>query len=144
MPLPDFSFQYMPSPTTLFRFSALTFNGHYIHLDKDYARSEGYSGTPLASQALDRLTNCPLPCVERLVHGPLTALMLLDTAVHHHPELKLKTFEYRALNPLVVNKAITVHGAWEKTVTADSSEKALLVWAIDDQDVVGMSGRITV
>ena len=44
MPPPDFSFHYLPSATTLFRFSALTFNGHYIHLDKDYANSEGYSG----------------------------------------------------------------------------------------------------
>ena len=81
---------------------------------------------------------------ERLVHGPLTALMLLDTTVFHYPELKLKTFEYRALNPLVVNKTVTIHGAWEKTAAGDSTDKALLVWAVDDQDVVGMSGRITV
>ena len=44
MPMPDFSLRYVPSPTTLFRFSALTFNGHFIHLDKDYALQEGYSG----------------------------------------------------------------------------------------------------
>lgn len=41
---PDFSFTYTPTPTTLFRYSALTFNGHYIHLSADYARSEGYEG----------------------------------------------------------------------------------------------------
>jgi len=41
----DFSFQYTPSLTTLFRFSALTFNGHYIHLDQQYSqRSEGHPG----------------------------------------------------------------------------------------------------
>ena len=46
LPRPDFTFDYFPSPTTLFRFSALTFNGHYIHLDKEYAqKSEGYPGT---------------------------------------------------------------------------------------------------
>ena len=45
LPRPDFTFEYLPSPTTLFRFSALTFNGHYIHLDKEYAqKSEGYPG----------------------------------------------------------------------------------------------------
>lgn len=80
---------------------------------------------------------------ERLVHGPLTALMLLDATIYHHPELKLKTFEYRALNPLVVNRAVTIHGAWEKD-SEPLNDKALLVWAIDDQDVVGMSGRIVV
>ena len=40
----DFSFQYTPTLTTLFRFSALTFNGHYIHLDQEYSQSEGYPG----------------------------------------------------------------------------------------------------
>ncbi len=45
LPRPDFTFDYLPTPTTLFRFSALTFNGHYIHLDKEYAqKSEGYPG----------------------------------------------------------------------------------------------------
>src|SRR6266550_7440373 len=42
---PDFSFTYRPTPTTLFRFSALTFNGHHIHLDKDCTRiRDGYPG----------------------------------------------------------------------------------------------------
>lgn len=41
----DFSFTYTPTLTTLFRFSALTFNGHHIHLDKEYAQEkEGYPG----------------------------------------------------------------------------------------------------
>ena len=45
LPRPDFSLEFTPTPTTLFRFSALTFNGHRIHLDRDYAReSEGYPG----------------------------------------------------------------------------------------------------
>ncbi|KAG6334831.1 hypothetical protein ID866_4253 [Astraeus odoratus] len=85
LPSPDFSFTYRPSLTTLFRFSALTFNAHYIHLDKDFAqKSEGYP--------------------ERLVHGPLTALMLLEALLFNRPELQLRTFSYRARNPLVVNR----------------------------------------
>ncbi|CCM02417.1 uncharacterized protein FIBRA_04515 [Fibroporia radiculosa] len=81
---PKFCLKYTPSPTTLFRFSALTFNGHYIHLDKDYAqRSEGYA--------------------ERLVHGPLTALMLLDTYATQSFDIAVKSFEYRAINPLVAS-----------------------------------------
>ncbi|GJE86915.1 hypothetical protein PsYK624_029980 [Phanerochaete sordida] len=120
LPAPEFSFRYRPSATTLFRYSALTFNGHYIHLDKDYARSEGYP--------------------ERLVHGPLTALMLLDTAVFHDPDIKIKSFEYRALNPLVVNKEVTIYGARD----IGTEEKAIRVWAVDEDNIVGMSGRIVV
>ena len=45
LPRPDFTFEFLPTPTTLFRFSALTFNAHFIHLDKQYAvEMEGYSG----------------------------------------------------------------------------------------------------
>ena len=51
----DFSLSYVPSATTLFRFSALTFNGHFIHLDKDYAHAEGYSG--MSFHALDTQQN---------------------------------------------------------------------------------------
>ena len=49
---PLFDLEYTPSATTLFRFSALTFNGHHIHLDKDYARSEGYPGACSITRAL--------------------------------------------------------------------------------------------
>lgn len=45
LPEPAFVFEYLPTPTTLFRFSALTFNAHLIHLDKHYATElEGYPG----------------------------------------------------------------------------------------------------
>ncbi|GLB34915.1 putative 3-hydroxyacyl-[acyl-carrier-protein] dehydratase activity [Lyophyllum shimeji] len=89
----DFCFQYKPSLATLFRFSALMFNAHSIHLDLGFTQEkEGYP--------------------ERLVHGPLTALMLLETAVFHNPGLQLKSFEYRARNPIIVNRASTIHGVW--------------------------------
>ncbi|ETW85856.1 hypothetical protein HETIRDRAFT_245796, partial [Heterobasidion irregulare TC 32-1] len=116
LPTSAFSFSYTPSATTLFRFSALTFNGHHIHLDRDYAqRSEGYS--------------------ERLVHGPLTALMLLETLLFHRPNAKLRSFEYRAINPVVVNRPMTIHGALER------DGKALL-WTEDADGVVGMNGTV--
>lgn len=42
---PDFGYSWTPTSTTLFRFSALTFNAHLIHLDKHYAQVvEGYPG----------------------------------------------------------------------------------------------------
>ncbi|PSR99441.1 hypothetical protein PHLCEN_2v4135 [Hermanssonia centrifuga] len=116
LPHPDFSLKYLPSATTLFRFSALTFNGHFIHLDKDYAqKSEGYP--------------------ERLVHGPLTALMLLETSALQRPDAVFRTFEYRALNPLVVNRPVTIYGAWGKS--------EVQVWAEDGDGTVGMTGSIS-
>ncbi|KAI0928456.1 hypothetical protein AcW2_004460 [Taiwanofungus camphoratus] len=118
LPNPDFVFEWMPSAITLFRFSALTFNGHYIHLDRDYAtKSEGYP--------------------ERLVHGPLTALMLLETTAFYSPSVAFKAFEYRALNPLVVNRPVKLCGAWR-------DKKAIIMWAEEvESQVVGMVGKIT-
>jgi 3-methylfumaryl-CoA hydratase len=68
------------SSTLLFRYSALTFNGHRIHYDLDYARDvEGYRGL--------------------VVHGPLLAqhLMLLAEEVIG----PLKRFSFRASSPLM-------------------------------------------
>ena len=47
-------------PVLLFRFSALTYNAHRIHYDRDYARAEGYPGL--------------------VVHGPLQALLMAELA----------------------------------------------------------------
>ncbi|KAI1795826.1 hypothetical protein LXA43DRAFT_989700 [Ganoderma leucocontextum] len=107
LPRPDFMFEFLPTPTTLFRFSALTFNGHYIHLDKDYARkSEGYP--------------------ERLVHGPLTALMLLDTTALQVPGRAFKTFEYRAVNPIAVNRRVRINGVHDGHGPENSEGKTVL------------------
>ncbi|KAL1701401.1 hypothetical protein EV121DRAFT_212223 [Schizophyllum commune] len=117
LPNPQFSLEYLPTATTLFRFSALTFNAHRIHLDKEYAHEEGYS--------------------ERLVHGPLTALMLLETMAYNFPSARPVYFEYRARNPLVVGKACTINGAWHDKRTA-------LLWCVNEDGVVGMTGSVVV
>ncbi|KAJ7452394.1 hypothetical protein B0H11DRAFT_2073235 [Mycena galericulata] len=112
----DFSFTFTPSLTTLFRFSALMFNAHLIHLDKDWAQlRRGYP--------------------ERLVHGPLTALMLLETTMFHKPTAKVAHFEYRARNPVIVGHPITFKGVWLDEHTAT-------VWCVDGDGVVGMTGTI--
>lgn len=75
------------SSTLLFRYSALTFNGHRIHYDLDYARDvEGYSGL--------------------VVHGPLLAqqLMLLAEAVMG----PLASFAFRASSPLMHHETATL------------------------------------
>jgi len=67
------------SSTQLFRYSALTFNGHRIHYDADYAmQTEGYDGL--------------------VVHGPLLAQHLMLLAERHLGPLK--SFRFRATAPL--------------------------------------------
>jgi 3-methylfumaryl-CoA hydratase len=70
-----------PDPTLLFRFSALTFNAHRIHYDRDYAvEVEGYPGL--------------------VVQGPLTAMLLLDHFLRAHPKADVARFSFRAQSPL--------------------------------------------
>jgi 3-methylfumaryl-CoA hydratase len=70
-----------PDPTQLFRFSALTFNAHRIHYDRDYARDvEFYPGL--------------------VVQGPYIATLLMDHLLRHDPAVRLHTFRFRAKSPL--------------------------------------------
>lgn len=67
-------------PTLLFRYSALTFNGHRIHYDLDYSRDvEGYAGL--------------------VVHGPLLAQFLIQLAEEMLGPLS--GFRFRATAPLM-------------------------------------------
>ena len=69
-----------PDPVLLFHYSALTFNGHRIHYDRDYATSvEGYAGL--------------------VVHGPLIASLLADLALRELPAVTLRSFAFKALRP---------------------------------------------
>ncbi len=70
-----------PDPVLLFRYSALTFNGHRIHYDHPYVTgAEGYPGL--------------------IVHGPLTATLLLDAFRAAHPGKAVHSFAFRAVGPL--------------------------------------------
>src|SRR5690606_24135017 len=70
-----------PDPVLLFRYSALTFNGHRIHYDRTYATEvEGYPGL--------------------VVHGPLIATLLLDLLRREMPRAGVCRFEFKALRPL--------------------------------------------
>jgi 3-methylfumaryl-CoA hydratase len=69
------------TPTQLFRYSALTFNGHRIHYDPDYAREvEGYPGL--------------------IVHGPLLATLLLGRYLKERRGRALTRYSFRALRPI--------------------------------------------
>jgi 3-methylfumaryl-CoA hydratase len=70
-----------PDPIQLFRYSALTFNSHRIHYDRDYACNiENYPGL--------------------VVHGPLIATLLMDHMLRECAGAAVRTFDFRALSPL--------------------------------------------
>jgi 3-methylfumaryl-CoA hydratase len=78
--LPHFSREIVPDPVLLFRYSALTFNGHRIHYDRSYVTGvEGYPGL--------------------IVHGPLIATLLVDLLRHEKPKATLKRFSFTAVRP---------------------------------------------
>jgi 3-methylfumaryl-CoA hydratase len=90
---PDWSERCSADAVTLFRFSALTFNGHRIHYDQPYATGvEGYPGL--------------------VVHGPLTALLLIDAAVRHREGSAGRAvgFQYRAVSPIFADEEIRLSG----------------------------------
>ena len=71
----------VPDPVLLFRYSADTFNGHRIHYDRTYAREqEGYPAL--------------------VVHGPLTATLLIDLVRRNIPGKSIASFSFKAVNPL--------------------------------------------
>ncbi len=82
---------YPISPVLLFRFSALTFNAHRIHYDRNYATEvEKYPGL--------------------VVHGPLQALLLMESAKKHHSGKKPATYTFRAVRPLFDFDQIMIGG----------------------------------
>lgn len=76
-----FSREIVPDPVLLFRYSALTFNGHRIHYDRSYVTGvEGYPGL--------------------IVHGPLIATLLVDLLRRNLPQVQVRRFSFRAMRPL--------------------------------------------
>ena len=91
MPEPTHSEPFEATSTLLFRYSALTFNGHRIHYDVDYCREvEGYPNL--------------------VVHGPLQATLLAGLAARLGPG-PLKQFRYRGLQPNLLGTPLTVNAA---------------------------------
>ncbi|KAH8927715.1 hypothetical protein BT69DRAFT_1316797 [Atractiella rhizophila] len=88
---PHSHFKCVANSMHLFRFSALTFNGHRIHWDERY------------SQEVERREG-------PLVHGPLTCLLLASSIISSHPEKRLKSWKYRATSPLVVGRPFSLNG----------------------------------
>lgn len=103
-----------PDPVLLFRYSALTFNGHRIHYDKDYATGdEHYPGL--------------------VVHGPLQTTLLLDLCRRNAPA-PVRRLEYRAMSPIFGDQRFTVNGQF------DTSAQRAELWTAGPSGNFAMRG----
>jgi len=114
-PVSDYQRAVSPDPTLLFRFSALTFNSHRIHYDRDFARKvEGYPGL--------------------VVHGPLQAMLLIDLYQRHHAGALITHFTCRAQHPLFEGAPFTLKGR--------ETEDGAALWTEDAEGRVCMQASV--
>lgn len=107
-----------PDPVLLFRYSAVTFNGHRIHYDHPYTtRVEGYPGL--------------------VVHGPLIATLLVDLLRRNAPRAVLKTYRFRALRPLFDTAGFSTLGQ------PDEAGGAAKLWTRDSEGAMTMEAEAT-
>jgi 3-methylfumaryl-CoA hydratase len=111
--VPQWSRSFEPDSTLLFRYSALTFNGHRIHYDRAYAHDE--EGYP-----------------DLVVHGPLTATLLQQFALEHGGGRPLARFDFRGVIPLFVGRAFQLEGK-------PAEDGTLEVWARGPDGELAMS-----
>ena len=113
---PDWRRTIEPDAVTLFRYSALTFNGHRIHYDRRYATvEEGYPGL--------------------VVHGPLIATYLAELCRDNLPDRPIRRFVFRARRPLFDTAAFEVVGA------LDAAGDRCRLEAIDSEGAVAMTAE---
>lgn len=102
-------------PVLLFRFSALTFNGHRIHYDQPYVTgTEGYPGL--------------------IVHGPLMGLVQMELARRSNPARIPRSFEFRALSPVFAGGAFSVQARREQ-------DGSITTWVADSNGGLAQQGR---
>jgi 3-methylfumaryl-CoA hydratase len=106
----------VPDDVLLFRYSALTFNGHRIHYDRKYVTEvEGYPGL--------------------IVHGPLIATLLLDLLRRNAPDAEVTSFRFKAVRLTFDLHPFRVNG------TRDGNSVRL--WAEDHQGWLTMDATAT-
>lgn len=105
-----------PNEVLLFRYSALTLNGHRIHYDRPYATGEeAYPGL--------------------VVHGPLIATLLVDLVRRENPQVRVRSFDFKAVRPSFDGLPLRVCGR----PASDSSAK---LWAQDHEGWLAMQADI--
>ncbi len=102
----------VPDDVLLFRYSALTFNGHRIHYDRRYVTEvEGYPGL--------------------IVHGPLIATLLLDLLRRQLPTAQVRRFAFKAMKPIFDTAPFRVCGGL-------AGEQAVKLWAVTPEGHLAM------
>ena len=108
----------VPDAVLLFRYSALTFNGHRIHYDRQYVTEvEGYPGL--------------------IVHGPLLATLLMDLLRRERPAADVASFRFKALRPTFDLHPFRVNGALQ------DDGKTVRLWAQDHKGWLTMDATAT-
>ena len=108
----------VPDSLLLFRYSALTFNGHRIHYDQPYVTQvEGYPGL--------------------VVHGPLIATLLLDGLRHQLADVDIASYSFRAVRPTFDTDHFFVCGQQD-------GDKSFHLWAKDHQGWLTMDAKVTI
>ena len=98
----------VPDDVLLFRYSALTFNGHRIHYDRRYVTEvEGYPGL--------------------IVHGPLIATLLMDLLRRQMPDAEFASFQFKAVRPTFDLHPFRLNGAVQE------DGKTVRLWAQDHE-----------
>ena len=105
----------VPDDVLLFRYSALTFNGHRIHYDRKYVTEvEGYPGL--------------------IVHGPLIATLLVDMVRRYAPDACIRSFNFKAVRPTFDLHPFRINGQ------PSSDGKSVKLWAEDHEGWLTMQG----
>ena len=115
-PVPQHRETHMADTVLLFRYSALTFNGHRIHYDRDYVtKVEGYPGL--------------------IFHGPMQAALLVEFFAKLNGGAAPKKFAYRGVQPLFEGS--------EFSVNASTSDNGMELWTANSQGQPTMKGTAT-
>jgi 3-methylfumaryl-CoA hydratase len=108
----------VPDDVLLFRYSALTFNGHRIHYDRKYVTEvEGYPGL--------------------IVHGPLIATLLMDLVRRNAPDADVATFRFKAVRPTFDLYPFRVNGQMQE------DSMTIKLWAQDHEGWLTMDAVAT-
>ncbi len=108
-----------PDDVLLFRYSALTFNGHRIHYDRRYATEvEGYPGL--------------------VVHGPLIATLLLELLRERMPGARVSAYRFKAIRP-----TFDLH-PFHVNASPQADGKTVHLWAHDHEGRLTMEARASI
>jgi 3-methylfumaryl-CoA hydratase len=113
----DFTREVTPDSVLLFRYSALTYNSHRIHYDREYAvNTELYPAL--------------------VVHGPLLATLLVELIYDTIPGATIKTFAFKAIRPTFDTHPFTL--------CAKRNGNELSLWTVDHQGNLCMTANATI